>query len=113
MRAFNLGRRDDKCVTLGSSGNFTCAHHVIHTGPSARTVLIDGGVPFTSATWVTAVVRFAPDSIAAGPRQRFPGPIPAGPLLMCGVVYGKQWHSQAVACAPGLLTAAHVSSNLC
>ena len=37
------GRRDDKCVTLGSSGNFTCANHVIHTGPSARTVLVDGG----------------------------------------------------------------------
>ena len=68
-------------MTLRNSGNFTCAHHVIHTGPSARTVLVDGGVPFTSATWVTAVVRFASDSVAADLRQRFPGLIPARPIV--------------------------------
>jgi hypothetical protein len=30
-----------------------------HGAPSVRTVLVNGGVPFTFATWVIAVVRFA------------------------------------------------------
>ena len=54
---------------------------VIRTEPSARTVLVDGGVPFPSAIWVTAVVRSAPDRIAAGLRRRFPGLIPARPIV--------------------------------
>jgi len=59
-------------VTLRSSGDFTCAHHVINTGPLVRTVLVDGGVPFTSATWVIAVVRFAPDSRVDDWSMRMP-----------------------------------------